>query len=391
MSIFDFMDGLSSLFFLVYRWLYLGGGGTQVPLIEERNIMASFRNAVIISEVDQIVLENGESSNESQEPEAWPASTFQHIKDPISEANKKMDEYHDRIIELARIFPETYRKIKQFIDRGNCQCPAGAFTDRLGACKCTETGAFCLCSDPTYCTCRRDMRCTCQVKSVEHIVRVYEIHQGREEFTDFLKVHLFDAGKPEELEKLKEELVVAAKESEDAERQDNDPDSKNHSREKAVPYRLITVDHLSANVARLLGGLYNMPPDFFNRHLPGTEAISGRLISRLPSSVQIDLDELYESTEALPKLWPNMKIEDGHKLIQEAMEQNFLFQNVGWDYFPVKEEDWEASMGNTRMSAGYEITTKRKEEDMPKNIFQFNVTHRISVYSQPGRHPNTGE
>src|SRR5205823_5966766 len=50
------------------------------------------------------------------------------------------------------------------------------------------------------------------------------------------------------------------------------------------PCRIITVSHLSPNVAKLLGSKFNISADFFNRHLPGTEAISGRLISRLSLS-----------------------------------------------------------------------------------------------------------
>jgi hypothetical protein len=69
------------------------------------------------------------------------------------------------------------------------------------------------------------------------------------------------------------------------------------------PCRVITVSHLSPNVAKLLRSKFKISADFFNRHLPGTGAISGRLISHLPSAVQIDLDELYESHNTFEDIW----------------------------------------------------------------------------------------
>ena len=81
----------------------------------------------------------------------------------------------------------------------------------------------------------------------------------------------------------------------------------------------------------MLGGVYDIAADFFNRHLPGTEAISGRLISRLPSTLQIDFDELYEGVNTFYDLFAETDERTGHEKIQRAIEQNFLFP-VGWDY-----------------------------------------------------------
>jgi hypothetical protein len=136
----------------------------------------------------------------------------------------------------------------------------------------------------------------------------------------------------------------------------------------------------------LLGGVYGIAADFFNRHLPGTEAISGRLISRLPSTVQIDFDDLYEGVNTFYDLFGKTDEMEGHKEISKAMERNFLFR-VGWDYFPISNRDWEESRRNSSLSSGYEVLMQKGLE----NVFQFNLNHRISVFSQPPGHPQTGQ
>jgi hypothetical protein len=72
------------------------------------------------------------------------------------------------------------------------------------------------------------------------------------------------------------------------------------------------------------------------------------------------------------------------------MEQNFLFRDVGWDYFPVMKKDWKQSLDNKKLSSGYEVYEGREANEL-KNIFQFSLTHRISVYSKPPGHPNIGQ
>jgi len=52
----------------------------------------------------------------------------------------------------------------------------------------------------------------------------------------------------------------------------------------------------------LLEAAYDIPADFFNQHLPGTEAMSDRITSRLLSSLQMDFDEIYESTVTFSKI-----------------------------------------------------------------------------------------
>jgi hypothetical protein len=61
------------------------------------------------------------------------------------------------------------------------------------------------------------------------------------------------------------------------------------------------------------------------------------------------------------------------------MEQNFLFQEVGWDYLPVGKKDGDQRFDNKKLSSGYEVKEVRKREVL-KNVFQFNLMHRISVY-----------
>jgi len=167
-------------------------------------------------------------------------------------------------------------------------------------------------------------------------------------------VSKYNAGDNQEFEGLQEKLFDKGVCDELPDEGEDDGDDIEDDEDEEDPngcrsdehYRLITVSHLSANVAKLLGGKYNLPADFFNRHLPGTEAISGRLISRLPSSVQIDFDELYESDNLFSDIWQKSNIRDGHRFIGETMHKNFLFQDVGWDYFPVKQGDWEAGKEN---------------------------------------------
>jgi hypothetical protein len=125
--------------------------------------------------------------------------------------------------------------------------------------------------------------------------------------------------------------------------------------------------------------------------LPGTEAISGRLISRLPSAVQIDLDELYESYYEFDAVWGDKNVvDDGHKIIRDAIHQHFRFP-VGWDYFPITDADWKDSMQNVALRSGYEVLLREGVEAQVKNLFQFNLQHRISIYSNPPKHPRTGK
>jgi len=212
-------------------------------------------------------------------------------------------------------------------------------------------------------------------------VRVYDIDPKMRTIDKFLEVHEYNAGDENNFKDLQSKLLDRLDEI--------DVDDEKYYRifgMEGLPCRLITVSHLSSNVAKLLGGIYDIPADFFNRHLPGTEAISGRLISQLPSSVQIDFDELYESTATFKSMWPNKKPNYGHHIILKAMEKQFLFRNIGWDYFPVSFGDWWGSRDNSGMSSGFEVLS----QDDLMNVFQFNLTHRISVHANPPKQPNTG-
>jgi len=301
---------------------------------------------------------------------------------PGQEASQKMKDYTDYIAEVKFRYPETFKTLDTFIQRGNCKCSENC------RCLCTEIGQLCLCTckpklkeDKAACLCgskTKDSNSTCEVHRVHHEVRIYDIDHTASEPEDFFKIldggegkGYYDAGDSRDFEALKEAVVAGWR-----------------AKAKESHYRLITVSHLSANVAKLLGGLYDIPADFFNRHLPGTEAISGRLLSRLPSSLQIDFDELYEATKTFQEIWQrkeNKKDPDGHRIIRSSLEQNFLFQQVGWDYFPISNRDWKMSRNNTPMSSGFETKDASIE-----NVFQFNLTHRVSVYSSPQGHPSTG-
>jgi hypothetical protein len=80
-------------------------------------------------------------------------------------------------------------------------------------------------------------------------------------------------------------------------------------------------------------------------------------------------------------------VSDGHKFIRDAVRKEFLFR-VGWDYFPVHKEDFESSCQNYASSSGYEVLM---QEENLKNIFQFNLTYRVSIYSKPPKHARTGQ
>jgi len=240
---------------------------------------------------------------------------------------------------------------------------------------------MCDCIAPNACT--SDPVSDCFTHRLKHRVRVYDIDTTANEFDSYIKKwgpdhqgqNYYDAGLEDQLEELKIDLLNGSV----AETKDT----------QTTHFRLITVSHLSANVAKLLGGIYDIHADFFNRHLPGTEAIAGRLLSRVPSAIQIEFDELYEAHNTFEDIWGAVEMPQGlhgHQLIKDALDQNFLIRQAGWDYFPISNQNWDRGRKNTPMSAGF-------EDIDAKNVFQFNLAHRISVYSIPrghGGHPRTG-
>lgn len=320
---------------------------------------------------------------------------------------------------------------------GKCTCPTNDWKRKKSVCKaCSEfvNGVP-----------------DCKTTRIDDVVRVYEINPEAARWKDFLKVHSYAVSKDDEFAALQERLDSPLFENEDDDDVDRDEGVKSsHDKEKksqhsttfrhsvsnitklpdnveqvesdvvtstisdeatlAVeserdkqngnvfdhyipekPCRIITVSHLSSNVAKLLGSKFKISADFFNRHLPGTEAISGRLISRLPSATQIDLDELYESQNTFEEIWgTNDPVKYGHHIINRAIKEHFRFP-VGWDYFPISADDFEDSKSNVAMKSGYEVLLRDSSEDEVKNLFQFNLNHRISVYSNPPNHPRTGK
>jgi hypothetical protein len=313
-------------------------------------------------------------------------------------------------------------------------------------CDCSAQGGHCNCqkSDTSVKIFLHEGRrhvhetCTCNYNNIPHhcntdpmqnVVRIYEIqhpdadvwniickraqYDGKDDepqhlqwrnkaWKQLLRVHQYDAADPEDFENLKVRLYSRS----DIFKEDMIPDIDEESNREFAseqrlrcvpnrPSRVITVSHLSPSIAKLLGAHFDISADFFNRHLPGTEAISGRLTSQLPSSVQIDFDELYESqlefrdfsppTEKSPQSVAKL----GHKLIKKSIQKHCLFQ-VGWDHFPIKRRDFFSSITNIKLKSGYEVLLREQSEEI-KNVFQFNLAHRISVFSKPDKYPTTGK
>jgi hypothetical protein len=225
---------------------------------------------------------------------------------------------------------------------------------------------------------------------------VYTINPKEDDWDEFFNAESYNASDLGEFEKLQDCLYSGKFESDEGDSEDEaEPVVPSDEPLPTKICHLITVKHLSPRVAKLLGAKFKISADFFNRHLPGTEAISGRLISRLPSGVQIDFDELYESRLTFSELFPDAKVEDqddlameGHKQIRESMKDHFYFP-VGWCHFPISKEGWLSSTRNVKLKSGYEVLLGEEGKHL-ENVFQFNLNHRISIFSEPVGHPQTG-
>ena len=328
----------------------------------------------------------------------------------IQRANEEMDNYQKYVDELSSHLPASFDRLNRFLKRGNCTCEKCPCRHAVHADTCTciqTTGGNCLCrkeeeteeipspkkkaSEKPKPPCK-----TCPALQLDDTVRVYTIDPDKNEWDDFFDVKSYRTSDLGEFEKLQDRLYKE-------EFNPNNPESEEEV-EPVVPSdeplptkkcHLITVKHLSPRVAKLLGAKFKISADFFNRHLPGTEAISGRLISRLPSAVQIDFDELYESRLTFSELFPDVKVDDtddlameGHTQIRESMKQHFYFP-VGWCHFPISKEGWLSSTKNVKLKSGYEVLLGEEGKKLD-NVFQFNLNHRISIYSEPVGHPQTG-
>jgi hypothetical protein len=327
--------------------------------------------------------------------------------DPVAAAKKAMKEYQRYVDDLCYRLPGSFSKLNWFLNRGNCGClakhnevqlpkhvwrpfkkskeqenVAGTLTR---ACACVETGGNCICQDNENCGCPND----CKTRPLNESVRIYTIDPDKDDWSELLNTRKFETANPGDFEELQRFLFDPEFDPRDdtneAERQPLDDDP--------IPTgkcRLITVNHLSPRVAKLLGGKFKISAGFFNSHLPGTEPISGRLIYRLPSSVQIDFDELYESRLEFEELWPGDKdaIELGYHRINQSIRDHFLYK-VGWDHFPITEKEWFSSLQNVKMKSASECLMPDGER--AKNVFQFSLFHRISIFSEPVSHPRTGQ
>jgi len=316
-------------------------------------------------------------------------------EDQIDKANHAMEKYQRYVDELCYRYPETFNNLKRFLEGlSNCRCR----NDLKSRNQCKECNCADNCAHSNAKECKCSAHCqhvtgsSCQsghIRDTEHTVRVYNIYKDKKVWGDFLKVQKYNVSERHgtddqsalNFEDLKKDLFSGRFPTLQYGEEDE-------SDEPPPVSRLITVSHLSPRIAKLIGGKFNIPADFFNRHLPGTEAISGRLISRLPSSVQIDFSELYETTQTFEELFGEggLEVQKGHQIIQSMMKQHILFGDVGWNYYPILKEDFDKSIKYSRLSSGVELLTQQEV----KNFFQFTLTHRISVYSNPPGHPSTG-
>lgn len=303
----------------------------------------------------------------------------------VPELDQRMKDYQAYLDNLFDRFPHAYGRMKEFMARGSCSCKCGTSPEE---CECADSARVCICSDTEHC---KSCPSNCSTARVEEFVRVYDIDPAGISWKDFLERTNYSISDSQDFHDLKVKLtadlnLLNRNEFEAASGEEKGDENGIFSSPNQSPCRVIVVNHLSPKAVRLLGGIYDISADFFNRHLPGTEAMSGRLISRLPSTVQIDLDELYEGTKPFSYYFDGINERHGHDVIRDQMKHNFLF-NVGWDYFPVSDVDWDKSVHNAQLSSGYEVIMHTHL----KNVFQFNLANRISVYSQPPRHKRTGK
>ena len=346
-------------------------------------------------------------------------------REKVAIADGHMRDYKAYMDELCRRLPRSFDRLKRFFERGNCECTTDCQCFRRStedeSCTCIITGGSCTRTEKhgtskkdtdehKCCECPRRTSLDSRIPdhyekpALEECVRIYSINPKQEsDWNEFLKVDTYRASDPRSFQELQTRLYTDEHFRSKQGKQDKDlsGDDSRSQVDDDNPFpnqecRLITVSHLSPRVAMLLGAKFHISADFFNRNLPGTEAISGRLVSRLPSSVQIDFDEIYESSLSAREIWPEARLDtqddyaiEGHKSIKENIDRHFLFP-VGWDHFPISRQDFIASTTNVSLKSGCEVFLKDPNDKM-KNVFQFNLLHRISIYSEPVGHPRTGQ
>ena len=256
-----------------------------------------------------------------------------------------MAEYQAYLDSLCGCLPSSYDKLYAFLARGNCKCGGfrGKYACKCGgrgkSCECDKHGSGCDCTQPETCDYCHDGDCIHRI--VQDTVRVYDIYPNRAE-NSLLETTTCHTSNPAEFMILQKTLSSDCIEGGELVDESDESDESNESQRRGfqeqdnlqdedLRFRLITVSHINPKVAKLLGSTYNISADFFNRHLPGTEALSGKLISRLSSSIQVEFDELYESLHEFSKYWGARDAQDGHKIIKAAMGHYFLFGRCpGW-------------------------------------------------------------
>lgn len=150
-------------------------------------------------------------------------------------------------------------------------------------------------------------------------------------------------------------------------------------------YRLICVSHLFPEIACYLGIKYDISADFFHRHMPGTEAVSGKLPSANSSqySTQFEFDELYEADKRFQDYWPQLNDKYGWQIINIAVNRGAYF-NLAYDYRP---------MDDSTFSRCHELMNKLSgagSRPEPRNYFRFYIHQRASVFIDEPGDPRTG-
>ncbi|OCK72983.1 hypothetical protein K432DRAFT_430807 [Lepidopterella palustris CBS 459.81] len=146
--------------------------------------------------------------------------------------------------------------------------------------------------------------------------------------------------------------------------------------------RLICVSHLTPSTAEFFGDRYDITADFFNRHLPGTEDLSGKLPSSSQWSLQVEFDELYEAKKSFKNIWPNLPIWDGSRIISNAVSKRLFLRPI-WDYQPIDDDTFAESYDDMKRMSGHD--SRWGSSKRPLNYFHFYLQQRVSVYlKDPG-------
>jgi len=149
------------------------------------------------------------------------------------EVDKCMREYKDYLHKLWDKFPNSYHKLKEFVQRGNCQCGPSEREIRELPCRCAAKGRVCACSNQQLCS---SCLVRCDTLPVADMVRVYDIDGSAQNPEDFLATSLFRSSDHDDMEALKVKLASDLKANrEAANNPDHDAKSNDSHREPPEP------------------------------------------------------------------------------------------------------------------------------------------------------------